>query len=143
MGNLWNQHIRAIGRLLAEHDTTMKELSQDVLGRNHAYLQQWTHRGSGPLPEPERQKLAERFGLDPKTLDKLPDDGVVPSELPAGLCVVPELRVDVSAGGGAVVESDDERDRWYFSRDMLVHELGVAPNQAKIGRYYTSHTHLP
>jgi len=55
-----------LAELIAEHDTDMKHISEKVLGKNHAYIQQYLERGSPRnLPEEVRELLGLHFGVDP------------------------------------------------------------------------------
>lgn len=52
-------------RLIADEDTDLATVSR-AIGRNHAYLHQWVRQGKPRrLPEEAREKLGERFGIDP------------------------------------------------------------------------------
>lgn len=54
--------------LVEQHGTSLSELSRR-LGRNHAYLHQYVHRGSPRrLPEEARAELGKLLGVDPDAL---------------------------------------------------------------------------
>lgn len=130
------QHLQ---RLAEASGQTLKSLSVDVLGKNHAYLQQYVNRGTPrELPETARESLAEHFGVpaDSFRLDKyrrksaqmhldnpaMPDD-----ELTKGKSVVSMFEVDVraSAGAGSVVDQEEESAVWAFPEYWVRAELSA------------------
>ena len=97
-------------RLLAaidDSDWDLKKLSIEV-GRNHAYLQQYTMRGSPRnLPEDVRSKLSTLLG---GTADSYKDDGLTAApRIMDGepLLSVPIYDIRASAGAGALVEDGE------------------------------------
>ena len=77
-----------------ERGLSMKELSVHVLGRNHAYLQQFLERGvPAKLPEDMRALLAPALGVDESDLRDHPR--AVPKTLrPAATAAAPALNND-------------------------------------------------
>jgi phage repressor protein C with HTH and peptisase S24 domain len=57
---------RLLAALIAQHEVEMKYLSEQVLKKNHAYIQQYLTRNSpANLKEQERELLGEYFGVSP------------------------------------------------------------------------------
>ena len=72
-----------IRQKIQEQGLSMGDLSKNVLGRNHAYLQQYLERGvPAKLPEDMRTLLAPALGIDEEELREHPRS--VPKTLPAG-----------------------------------------------------------
>lgn len=83
----------------------------------------------------ERQIKAFEVPTIAAYLGEPPPGGEMPlEEIPDEVFPVPELTVEISAGGGALVEREEPHRHWYFARDILRHEIGVEPNAAKIIR---------
>ena len=85
-------------------------------------------KGKRQIKAYELPKIAAYLGEPPpggEMLPELPSDDVFP---------VPELTVELSMGGGAVVEREEPHRHWYFARDILRYEIGVEPSAAKIIR---------
>lgn len=71
-----------IRQKIQERGLSMGDLSRNVLGRNHAYLQQYLERGvPAKLPEDMRALLAPALGIDEEELREHPRS--VPKTLPA------------------------------------------------------------
>lgn len=94
------------------------------LKRNHAYLQQFVERGiPAKLKEADRAALSELLSV-PETELGGPDRGTPPAAN-SNVHNVPEYRVHVSAGGGALVAHENKRRDWPFATDYLRNELGL------------------
>ena len=82
-------------KLIADYETDLASVSK-ALGRNHAYLQQYIKRGTPrELPEEVREKLGERFDVEPDSF-RLRKAGVTelfPGNARAAVRA-PRLRVD-------------------------------------------------
>jgi phage repressor protein C with HTH and peptisase S24 domain len=85
-------------------------------------------KGERQIKAFELPKIAAYLGEPP------PGGEMLPEEVPDEIVPVPELTVEISVGGGALVEREDVRRHWYFARDILRHEIGVEPGAAKIIR---------
>ncbi|MCR9256283.1 MAG: peptidase S24 [Alphaproteobacteria bacterium] len=126
-------------RLIQERTppTDLKKASL-AIGRNHAYLHQLIHRGTPRvLPEESRLRLADYLDVEPDLL--LPPSGQSRSRsvgatalTEAGVAPVPEVRVTAQAGGGALVDREDDRTNWFFPADWLRHELRSKPGDLRI-----------
>lgn len=114
---------RRIVNQVADKDLNLKELSL-AMGRNHAYLQQFIERNiPRELKERDRKKLAELLGIAESELGG-PATSVASTQ-ESRISNVPEYRVHVSAGGGAVVSKENKRRDWPFAADYLRDELGL------------------
>lgn len=92
--------------------------------RNHAYLQQFVERGIPvKLKEADRIALAELLAVPESELGG-PERGTPPAAN-TNVYNVPEYRVHVSAGGGALVARENKRRDWPFANDYLRNELGL------------------
>lgn len=134
---------RTLIQLIALRDppTDLKKASL-AIGRNHAYLQQFIQRGTPRrLPEEVRHALAAYLGVAESAL-RDPEDGeaeAVPMpafdlsrfELP-GVAAIPEVNVRAAAGGGALVEAEEDGVRWHFPLAWLRHELKARPADLRI-----------
>ena len=141
-----NDPVRArLRTLLRENDLTMARAST-ALGRNRAYLQQYLVRGMPKvLGFQDSETLAKLLHCDPAELrhptlpprkaqarPRRPGPRVLPG-IP--LVPVPEMEVEVAAGGGAIVgESVDETARWYLPEAMVRHEGDADPKALRILR---------
>lgn len=86
-----------IRQKIQERGLSMGDLSKNVLGRNHAYLQQYLERGvPAKLPEDMRAALAPALGVDEEELREHPRS--VPKTLP-------------TAGAPAVRNTYESNDR--------------------------------
>ncbi|MBB2191298.1 S24 family peptidase [Gluconacetobacter azotocaptans] len=128
----------ALLKLITGAATTLKAESL-ALGRNHAYLQQYLHKGTPQkLPEDVRTALARRFGVSPDVFrdehdpshqpleDAPPPPPPAPPAVPAdGQFRIPEYNVAPQAGGGAIPTNiaveDGPRptDHWSLPRRFL------------------------
>ncbi|HLJ64141.1 MAG TPA: S24 family peptidase, partial [Stellaceae bacterium] len=108
------------------------------IGRNHAYLHQFIHRGTPKhLPEEVRAALGELLGV--RADEFRPQAPVMElHEPPApfiyemGSVRVDELDVRASAGDGALVEREKVVGRWELPRDLLRLATRSAPEHVKI-----------
>lgn len=90
--------------------------------RNHAYLQQFVERGIPvSLKETDRAALADLLDIPEHELGG-PERGLPPAAN-ENVVNVPEYRVAVSAGGGALVTEESKRRDWPFASDYLTGEL--------------------
>lgn len=85
-------------------------------------------KGDRQIKAVELSKIAAYLG------EPSPGGEMLPQEIPDEIFPVPELTVELSAGGGAVVEREEVHRHWYFARDILRYEIGVEPSAAKIIR---------
>lgn len=66
---------------------------------------------------------------EPPHNDLRPTDFDLPtSEAQDGTISIPEYDIKLSAGGGTLVEGDDIKARWGFSREYVTRELRASPN---------------
>lgn len=117
---------------IAEDDIDMATLSRQI-GRSHAYIQQFLKRGvPRKLPEVERRKLAEKLNVDETVLGgtvKTVAKGLRPSHYRE----VGEYNALVSAGGGIVMDEEEQIGSWPLPRAYLEEmrltggELAVVP----------------
>lgn len=97
-----------------------------MLGRNAAYLQQYTRRGTPRvLPEEDRRRLAAFFGVDEAEL------GGRPTAPPS--VRVPRLDIAASAGPGALVDGEVELGADAID-PALARRLGLQPGCGAIIR---------
>jgi phage repressor protein C with HTH and peptisase S24 domain len=102
-----------LDRLIQQGHYSYTAISR-MLGRNASYIQQFIKRGSPrKLESEDRRKLASFFGVDEQTLGgpALPIDD--------GLVAIPVLSIKVSAGFGAVAESESSYARFGFDERWL------------------------
>ena len=85
-------------------------------------------KGKRQIKAAELPKIAAYLG------EPSPGGEMLPEEVPAEIVPVPELTVEISVGGGALVDREEVHRHWYFARDILRHEIGVEPSAAKIIR---------
>lgn len=134
---------RTLIQLIALRDppTDLKKASL-AIGRNHAYLHQFIHRGTPRrLPEEVRHALAAYLGVAESAL-RDPGDGPGEAEtatevdLPRfelpGVAAIPEVNVRAAAGAGALVEAEEDGARWHFPLAWLRHELKARPADLRI-----------
>ncbi len=116
-----------LAHLIAENNDECSKLSR-LVGRNHAYIQQFIKRGSPKkLAEAERGILAQYFGVDERVLGG-------PDTRNAGkLRLVPKLTVGASAGSGALTGQESLAGRVGFDEKWLRH-IGVDPAAATLIR---------
>ncbi len=128
---------RKLLTLLYAHEprVTLKEASL-AIGKNHAYLQQFVHRGSPRrLSEESRRALADFIGVD--------EDELRPSDLPPPrrsssrqfdeeFVLLPVLDVAAAAGAGTYVEQEGERFRIAFRRDWLRSVTSAQPDLLEV-----------
>lgn len=117
-------------RLCAERGEDFAGLSR-MLGRNAAYIQQYVRRGVPKrLKEEERRKLARYFSVSEAVLGG-------PAEDPArndGLVSVKRHPVLVSAGPGAIVDSETGRPYFGFDERWLKGLTGTPSSRLSIVR---------
>ena len=109
---------------IEDQGLTLKDASLRI-GRNHAYLQQFIERQiPSRLKEADRMKLSELLNV-PETELGAPQKGRAIAAANSNVSNVPEYQVHVSAGGGALVDSENKRRDWPFATDYLKAELGL------------------
>lgn len=102
----------------------LKEISLR-LGKNHAYLQQFINRGvPNKLKEDTRAALAEILEIPEEEIGGRASSASRRSD-DANVIRIPEYRVHVSAGGGALVAEEEVRQEWPFAVSYLREELGL------------------
>lgn len=131
-----------LARLIAESGENYGALSR-LLGRNAAYIQQFIKRGTPrKLDEADRRTLARYFGIDevllgapePESQPHLLSDNKQESRIfPRlnGPAFITRLRVEASAGHGAVAGNEEEARAISFDRIWLK-ELGLSPENLSI-----------
>lgn len=113
---------KTIRRLIAESGKDMKYVSREVLGRNHAYIQQFLDRHvPEKLKEDDRRALAKFFNISETELGGTSE--VI--EFPSSFRSVNVYDVRVSAGGGSLVGDEHIKGRWPFNAEYLNNELGL------------------
>ena len=131
-----------VRHLLYLHGVTMREASL-AMGRNASYLQQFLTRGT-PATLRRRDRVVLAGLLDCSPSDLWPADPPE-REVPAGgepvassgsaLASVPEIKIAVAAGGGAITQDDPlEVARWSLPEAMLRQEGGSVPGNLRILR---------
>lgn len=117
-------------RLCLERGEDFAGLSR-LLGRNHAYIQQFVRRGVPKrLGEAERRKLARYFAVPESVLGGPPE----PSRTKRGLVSVSRHPVTVSAGPGAIVSGEIGRPYFAFDERWLKALTSTAPERLSIVR---------
>lgn len=117
-------------RLCRERGEDFAGLSR-MLGRNHAYIQQFVRRGVPKrLGEAERRKLARYFAV-PESVFGGPQE---PVRGPRGLVSVPRHPVTVSAGPGTIVSEEIGRPYFAFDERWLKALTTSAPDKLSIVR---------
>lgn len=113
-----------------------------LIGRNHAYLQQFLKRGvPRDLPEPVRRKLARQMGIPEADLRPHEDDHIPSEEIldekPAAarpLNGIVEIDVRAGMGGGGTLEGREVRqagnyadpvkdEAWHFPAQFMREEV--------------------
>ena len=117
-------------RFAAARGATLRELSL-LIGRNHAYLQQYIKRGKPAyLDERDRRVLADYLGVEERLLDA---GGAAPLGRPT-LLIVPRLDVQASAGPGATPGLEATLGHYGFDRGWLQQISGGKPENLSIVR---------
>jgi hypothetical protein len=119
----------SLARLILENKEDYARLSK-LVGKNAAYIQQFIKRGTPKkLGEQERGILARYFGVD-ETILGAP---VQPAGKRGGLRMVPKLKIDASAGHGALTDSEAVAGQIGFDEKWLK-KLGCEPSQLSLIR---------
>ena len=117
---------RELEKLAARRKVSYSGLSK-MLGRNPSYIQQFITRGSPrKLDEEDRRRLAEFFGVKENVLggtDRVPGDDLVE---------IPILKIEASAGFGAVAASEDALTRFGFDERWLRARTGAKKTDLSI-----------
>ena len=117
-------------RLCLERGEDFAGLSR-MLGRNHAYIQQFVKRGVPKrLGEAERRKLARYFAVPESVFGGRPD----PARDARGLISIPRHPVTVSAGPGAIVSEEIGRPFFAFDERWLKALTATHPDKLSIVR---------
>ena len=117
-------------RLCLERGEDFAGLSR-MLGRNHAYIQQFVRRGVPKrLGEAERRKLARYFAVPESVLGGRPEH-LRPRR---GLVSISRHPVTVSAGPGAIVSAEIGRPYFAFDERWLKALTTTAPDRLSIVR---------
>jgi hypothetical protein len=124
-----NEPRAALERLIADNGDDYAGLSK-LLGRNPAYIQQFIKRGSPKrLGEQERGILARYFGVSESLLGA----PVVEARRKTGLTMIPKLRIDASAGAGALSDEEVAAGQIGFDEKWLK-KMGCQPSQLSLIR---------
>ncbi|QDH17438.1 S24 family peptidase [Swingsia samuiensis] len=126
--NLLDKPREILLRLIKEHNTDLKTVSEQV-GKNAAYLQQYITRGSPKtLHEDTRDRLSEIFNVHPDIFrygeegESLPIPSK-PSNVGSLNLQIPELDISPQAGSGAIisdiVEHQQPVDHWSFPKSLV------------------------
>jgi len=115
-----------------DRNVSLQWLSEHVLGRNHAYLQQYINRGSPrALSEIDRLKLSEYFG---ESEDAFKPQGMKTTKRNVNsqnggksMIIVPELDARAGAGNIGQVDTPEETGRWMVPPSFLRHEFHAGP----------------
>lgn len=120
---------RELEQLAVQRKVSYSGLSR-LLGRNAAYIQQFITRGSPrKLDEEDRRKLAEFFGVSETLLggsDRVDGDDLIE---------IPILRIEASAGFGAIATSEDALTRFGFDERWLRARTGAKKASLSIIRF--------
>lgn len=117
-------------RLCLERGEDFAGLSR-MLGRNHAYIQQFVKRGVPKrLREAERRKLARYFAVPESVFGGRPD----PARDVRGLISIPRHPVTVSAGPGAIVSEEIGQPFFAFDERWLKALTATHPDKLSIVR---------
>ncbi|MBP7951888.1 MAG: helix-turn-helix transcriptional regulator [Sphingorhabdus sp.] len=118
-------------RLIAETGDDYSSLSK-LVGRNAAYIQQYIKRGTPKrLGERERAILARYFGVDETLLGAPDKDERSGDARTSGLRMIPKLRIDASAGPGALVGDDEGIGQIGFDEKWLKN-MGCQPSHLSL-----------
>jgi hypothetical protein len=118
-----------LDRLITNNREDYASLSK-LVGRNAAYIQQFIKRGSPKrLGERERGILARYFGVDEALLGA----PKVPGRRRDGLRLVPKLRIEASAGSGALTDVEALAGQVGFDENWLK-KMGCEPAQLSLIR---------
>lgn len=111
---------------IAELGTNMKAVSLSA-GLGETFVRDMLRRGRDPSVEAVA-KIAQAMHTTTSWLCGVDDDQLaVPAVTQNELVTVPEYDVRLSAGGGALVERENQSGVWQFSRRYLVDELRLSP----------------
>lgn len=124
-----------LGEIIARHGITYADVSR-LIGRNHAYIQQFIKRGSPRrLDEQDRRVIARHFGVAEHLLSGFPtsQSGRGSISSPTKSVLLPKLSLGTSAGSGT--QDGDARlagavaidTRWLMG-------IGVQPPHASVMR---------
>jgi hypothetical protein len=124
-----NEPRAALDRLIEENREDYASLSK-LVGRNPAYIQQFIKRGSPKqLGERERGILARYFGVDEALLGAPNLHG----RRRDGLRLVPKLKIEASAGAGALTDVEALAGQVGFDEKWL-QKMGCEPAQLSLIR---------
>ncbi len=103
-----------------------------LIGRNHAYIQQYIHRGRPRrLSELDRRRIARHFDVPESDLGApAPEDGAAAQEIrehPSGLVLVPHYATDWPTAAGGLCEGSANAAR-PFCRRQLAALTGSTPD---------------
>lgn len=131
-----------LAKLIADRGENYGALSR-LLGRNAAYIQQFIKRGSPrKLDEEDRKLLARYFGVDevflgapspeapPHMLSDQRHESKIFPKL-EGVASIPRLRIQASAGHGALADGEEEVATIGFDR-LWLKDLGLSPETLSI-----------
>lgn len=124
-----NEPRAVLDRLIVENREDYSNLSK-LVGRNAAYIQQFIKRGSPKqLGERERGILARYFGVDEAMLGAPQLQG----RRRDGLRLVPKLKIEASAGSGALTDVEALAGQVGFDEKWLK-KMGCEPAQLSLIR---------
>lgn len=117
-----------LAQLSKQRGASLASLSE-LLGRNASYLQQFIKKGSPrKLEEGDRRTLAEFFGVDEMELGA-PENGAQEKSYKSSRTAslgdwidVPRLNIGVSAGPGALPDTEGAFDTFRFSRRWMAEQ---------------------
>lgn len=105
-----------LGALVKVHHNTIQKLEGDERQMSVEWL----------------ERLAKHLGREPADFIRLDSSPVGRLGMAARHAFVSEVNIEASAGVGALVEADDEKNTWAFPEYWLRAELDAAPSDIKI-----------
>lgn len=124
-----------LGEIIADRGITYADVSR-LIGRNHAYIQQFIKRGSPRrLDEQDRRIIARHFGVAEHLLSGFPSpqDGRFSTSRPLKSVFLPKTLLGASAGTGALDEDERSADAIAVDARWLK-GIGVEPSHASVIR---------
>lgn len=124
-----------LGEIIADRGITYADVSR-LIGRNHAYIQQFIKRGSPRrLDEQDRRVIARHFGVAEHLLSGFPPPPKEYSSIssPPKSVLLPKLSLGGSAGVGTLDQDERSVDAVAVDTRWLI-SIGVQPSHVSVLR---------